>query len=107
MIYDHDNILARIIRNEIPRKVELESKYTIAIHDINPKAPIHILLIPKKQYISYSDFIYGASSIEIQDFMSCYKQIIKKYNAKHKHCTQSNNGTNQEIMHAHQHLLIY
>ncbi len=43
-----DSIFLKIIRREIPATIEFEDDEVIAIHDINPVAPIHILIIPKK-----------------------------------------------------------
>src|SRR5438477_330387 len=40
-------LFCRIIRKEIPAKVVLESEQALAFRDINPQAPVHILVIPK------------------------------------------------------------
>ena len=45
--YDESNIFARILRGEIPSKQVYEDEYALAFHDINPQAPVHILVIPK------------------------------------------------------------
>jgi len=42
-----DTIFSKIIRKEIPAKVVYESKDVLAFRDVNPQAPIHILIIPK------------------------------------------------------------
>jgi histidine triad (HIT) family protein len=41
-------ILQKIIAREIPAKIAHEDEHCIAIHDINPQAPVHVLVIPKK-----------------------------------------------------------
>ena len=43
--YDPANIFARILRGEVPCKMVLESAHSLAFHDINPLAPIHVLVI--------------------------------------------------------------
>ncbi len=43
-----DCIFCKIIKGEIPSRVEKETANLLAIHDTNPKAPIHLLIIPKK-----------------------------------------------------------
>ena len=41
-----DNIFAKIIRKEIPAKIVFEDDRTVAFRDNNPKAPVHILVVP-------------------------------------------------------------
>lgn len=41
-------IFQKIIEREIPAKLAHEDEHCIAIHDINPQAPVHVLIIPKK-----------------------------------------------------------
>ena len=43
-----DNIFAKIIRKEIPAKIVYEDERALAFRDIDAKAPIHILIVPKK-----------------------------------------------------------
>ena len=54
--YDDSNIFARILRGELPCKKVYEDEHALAFHDINPLAPIHILVIPKGAYVSWDDF---------------------------------------------------
>lgn len=66
--YDPSNIFARILRGEIPNKTVLESAHTLAFHDINPSAPVHVLVIPKGPYVTFDHFAAEASAEEIVDF---------------------------------------
>jgi histidine triad (HIT) family protein len=43
-----DTIFGKIIRKEIPAKIVLENDRVLAFRDINPQAPVHILIIPKR-----------------------------------------------------------
>jgi histidine triad (HIT) family protein len=45
--YDNGNIFAKILRGELPAKKVYEDEWVLAFHDINPLAPVHILVIPK------------------------------------------------------------
>ena len=54
--YDRTNIFARILRSEIPCKKVYEDDFALAFHDINPLAPVHVLVIPKGEYVSNADF---------------------------------------------------
>ena len=56
MAYDRDNIFAKILRGEIPCQRVYEDDHALAFHDINPLAPVHVLVIPKGDYVSMDDF---------------------------------------------------
>ena len=63
--YDETNIFARILRGELPSTKVYEDEFAVALHDINPLAPTHILVIPKGAYVSWDDFSERASDAEI------------------------------------------
>src|SRR5690606_737702 len=65
MAYDDNNIFAKILRGEIPCKKVHEDEHTLAFDDINPQAPVHVLVIPKGKYVSMTEFAEGASDAEI------------------------------------------
>ena len=48
MAYDDNNVFAKILRGDIPAKKVYEDEYALAFHDIAGKAPVHVLVIPKK-----------------------------------------------------------
>ena len=50
-----DNIFAKIIRKEIPAKIVYEDERALAFRDIDAKAPIHILIVPKKDIARVSE----------------------------------------------------
>ena len=62
--YDDQNIFARIIRGEIPCKKVLETEHALAFHDIQPQAPVHVLVIPKGRYVNADHFGSAASEAE-------------------------------------------
>jgi diadenosine tetraphosphate (Ap4A) HIT family hydrolase len=63
--YDESNVFAKILRGELPCKKVYEDDHALAFHDINPMAPVHILVIPKGPYVSWDDFSERASEAEI------------------------------------------
>jgi len=67
--YDDSNIFARILRGELPCKKVYEDEAALAFHDINPQAPVHVLVIPKGRYVSWADFATSASDAEIAGFI--------------------------------------
>ena len=65
--YDDTNIFSKILRGEISCEKVFESEYTLAFRDIYPKAPTHVLVIPKKHYVSLNDFSAKADIEEFSD----------------------------------------
>lgn len=76
--YDPGNIFARILRGEIPSKTVYEDKWVLAFHDINPQAPVHVLVIPKGAYVSWDDFSAKASAEEIAGFIRAVGQVARE-----------------------------
>lgn len=50
-----DNIFLKIIEKKIPAKILFEDDQCLAFHDINPQAPVHVILIPKKVIPTHAD----------------------------------------------------
>ena len=67
--YDKQNIFAKILRGEIPCRKVFEDEWALAFDDINPQAPVHVLVIPKGAYVSWDDFSAKASDVEIAGFV--------------------------------------
>ena len=51
----HDTLFTKIIRREIPAEIVYEDDLTLAFKDINPQAPVHLLVIPKKPIPKLAD----------------------------------------------------
>jgi histidine triad (HIT) family protein len=75
--YDDSNIFARILRGELPCKKVYEDGHALAFHDINPLAPVHILVIPKGPYVSWDDFSERASDEEISGFVRAIGKVAR------------------------------
>jgi histidine triad (HIT) family protein len=50
-----DNIFLKIARKEIPAKIVYEDEYCVAFRDNNPKAPVHVLIIPRKEIRTHDE----------------------------------------------------
>src|SRR5260370_39166654 len=50
-----DNIFLKIANKEVPAKIVYEDEYCIAFHDITPKAPVHVLIIPRKEIRTHDE----------------------------------------------------
>lgn len=107
-MYDPKNIFARIIRGEIPCDKVYEDDVVLAFRDIAPKAPVHILVIPKGAYLDIVDFSTRASAAEIEGFFRAVAQISAEQNlTDHGFRSIANTGVHggQEVPHFHLHLL--
>lgn len=108
MAYDSNNIFARILKGEIPCKKVYEDNDILSFHDINPKAPVHVLVIPKGAYINYSEFAIQAPSDVQQRFHQMVSQIAQDLGLSETgYRLIMNCGTNggQEVPHFHVHIL--
>jgi len=76
--YDDSNIFARILRGELPSKTVYDDEHALAFHDINPQAPIHILVIPKGRYVSWDDFTAKGSDAEIAGFVRAVGHVARE-----------------------------
>ena len=109
MIYDKNNIFAKILRGEIPCKKVYENEYVLSFHDINPQKKIHILVIPKGEYIDLDDFNNKASEKEVIEFNKAITHIVRMLkisNQESGYRVLSNIGNNggQEVPHLHYHI---
>ncbi len=113
MAYDYDdqNIFAKILRGEIPCRRVLETEHSLAFHDINPQAPVHVLVIPKGKYVTYDHFAEAASEAEIADFTRAVAAAAKEAGAPQSvggngYRVLSNAGpdAHQEVPHLHFHI---
>jgi len=107
MHYDSNNTFNRIINKEIQASVILEDAQYIAFHDINPRATIHALILPKINCIDFEDFL---KCIQSPDQVKALFDFIVKVAAElgvteYKLITNKGRKAGQEIMHFHVHLL--
>jgi diadenosine tetraphosphate (Ap4A) HIT family hydrolase len=105
--YDPNNVFAKILRGEIPCKKVYEDDHVLAFHDINPQAPVHVLVIPKGAYVSWDDFSAKASDAEIAAFVRAAGAIARELGVDAKgYRVLANTGADggQEVPHFHLHL---
>jgi histidine triad (HIT) family protein len=107
MAYDDSNIFARILRGEVPCQRVYENDHALAFHDINPLAPVHVLVIPKGAYASMVDFSAKASSEEIAGFFRAVGETARQLGAVeggYRILANSGRDANQEVAHFHVHI---
>jgi histidine triad (HIT) family protein len=107
MAYDKNNIFAKILRGEIPCKKVYENDHVLAFHDINPQKKIHVLVIPKGEYIDLDDFNKKASEKEIIELNKAISHVSNLLGTSKKgYRVLSNIGLDggQEVPHLHYHI---
>ena len=78
MAYDSENVFAKILRREIPCNKVYEDDWALAFHDIQPQAPVHVLVIPKGAYVSMDDLSANASTDEIAGFFRAVGTVARQ-----------------------------
>jgi histidine triad (HIT) family protein len=102
-----DCIFCKISAGEIPSKKIYEDDKIIAFHDINPQAPVHIIIIPKKHIMSSVDDITPENSGIISDIFLAASKIAKQCGLNNGYRIINNCGKDgaQTVKHLHFHLL--
>jgi len=107
MAYDRSNVFARILRGELPCKRVYEDDHALAFHDINPLAPVHVLVVPKGEYASMDDFSATAPAEALAGFFRAVGETARRVGvAESGYRLLANSGVdaNQEVPHFHVHI---
>ena len=107
MTYDNDNVFAKILRGELPCDKVYENDHALAFKDIQPQAPVHILVIPKGPYISMDDFSENASDAEISEFFRVVGQVARDarvVETGYRMLANHGDDGRQEVPHVHVHV---
>ena len=105
--YDDQNVFAKILRGEIPSRKVFEDDWALAFHDINPQAPVHILVIPKGAYVSWDDFSAHASEAEIAGFVRAVGHVARDAGLVvpgYRLLANTGPNSHQEVPHLHVHV---
>ena len=102
-----DCIFCKIIKKEIPSEIVYEDERVIAFKDVNPAAPIHILVVPKKHIVNLLEV-----SKEDSDLISYMYQVINTIAIENgfaengfRVIVNCGKDSGQEVMHLHFHVL--
>ncbi len=97
-------IFCKIVTREIPSNTILEDDDFMAFHDLYPKAPVHILIIPKKHFNSFSD-VDGETMSKMTEFMKKVASKMGVDKSGYRLITNIGKDGGQEIFHLHFHML--
>jgi histidine triad (HIT) family protein len=101
----NDCLFCRIVRREIPAKVIHEDEHTVAFRDIDPKAPTHVLVIPKKHIATLND---ATDATLVGRLLIAAKEIAVAEgitDGGYRTVVNCGAGAGQTVFHLHQHLL--
>ena len=107
MNYDKNNIFAKILKGEIPCKRVFENDHVLAFYAVNPQKKIHVLVIPKGEYVDLDHFNSKASNKEIVELNKAITHVSNLLGARGKgYRTLTNIGSDggQEVPHLHFHI---
>ena len=102
-----DCIFCKIIDKKIPAKIELEEEKLMAIQDMNPQAPVHLLIIPKEHIARIDDLKGEAHVLLIGEMVDLARRLAGEKHIAKGYPLVLNNGAEagQSVFHIHLHLL--
>lgn len=103
-----ETIFSKIIRKEIPADIVFEDENVLAFRDINPKAPVHILIIPKVEIPSVTKINSKEHSELLGQLFDAANSIARDLGIDSdgfRLVINSGNNGGQEVYHLHIHLL--
>ena len=105
--YDPTNVFARILRGEIPCRRVFENEWALAFHDLHPRAPVHVLVIPKALYVSAADFFGQAPAEAVVGFCRAVAQVAAQLGLEadgYRLLANAGGHAHQEVPHFHVHI---
>lgn len=108
--YDNNNVFYKIIHKGLPATIVYEDEKILAFNDISPKAPIHILIVPKGEFICFDDFVERTSVEEVANFFKTVQKIAKDNglsDTAYRIVANCGEEAGQIVPHFHIHLMGY
>lgn len=108
MVYDANNVFAKIIRGELPCNEIYRDDKVLSFYDREPAAPVHALILPTGAYISFNDFVTQAPPEDVTYFFQKVQDIAKQLGlVEQGYRLISNHGVDasQMVPHFHVHVL--
>jgi histidine triad (HIT) family protein len=102
-----DCLFCKIIRKQIPAKIVHEDDETLAFDDVNPQAPVHTLIIPKKHVVAVQDCIAHDQGLLARLLVTCTNVAKQKGLSESGYRIVTNTGRDggQTVFHLHLHVL--
>lgn len=104
----NDCLFCKIAKGEVEAKVEWQDDQVMVIHDIHPKAPVHLLVIPKEHVMDSMNDIDDQHDVILHRMFMAARDMAQKFGsdkAGYKLLFNVGAGAGQSVMHLHLHLL--
>ena len=104
---NEDCIFCKIVEKELDAEIVLEDDDVVAFHDINGRAPVHVLVIPRRHVESLAEISELPDSLAKRLF-EVSREVAKKFGVEESgYAVRINNGPDagQEVFHLHLHVL--
>ncbi len=108
MIYDANNIFARIIRGEAPANKVFEDDEVLAFHNIAKAAPTHVLVIPKGDFVNFADFVKKTDADKVGNFFAKVAKVAAMLDLEgsgYRLISNIGSDASQSVPHFHVHIL--
>ncbi|MBL0691756.1 MAG: HIT domain-containing protein [SAR324 cluster bacterium] len=102
-----ETIFSKIIRREVPAKIVYQDDLVTAFHDINPQAPVHILIIPNEVIPTTND-VESSQASNLGTLFIVAAKLAKQFSISesgYRLIVNCNKDARQEVFHLHMHLL--
>ena len=100
-----DTIFTKIIEKKIPAKIAYEDEKYVAIHDINPQAPVHLLVIPRRAIATLNDLQPADAELIGGMFLVAQKLMRQLGHTDYRTVFNCGAGAGQTVFHIHLHVL--
>ncbi|MBC8106829.1 MAG: histidine triad nucleotide-binding protein [Anaerolineae bacterium] len=100
-----ETIFSKIIARQIPAKIAYEDERYIAIHDLQPAAPVHLLVIPKKAIATLNDLSLGDAELVGGMFLIARRLMNELGHSDYRTVFNCGAGAQQSVFHLHLHVL--
>lgn len=102
-----ETIFSRIVRKEIPAKIVYEDDVSMAFHDVNGQAPVHVLVIPKRQIDSLNEASVEDANLlgHLQIVVQKVARLLNVHESGYRVVMNCGRDGGQSVGHIHYHLL--
>ena len=100
-----ETIFAKIIAKQVPARIAYEDERYIAIHDIQPAAPVHLLVIPKREIPTLNDLTPADAELVGGAFLVAKKVMGELGHTDYRTVFNCGPGAQQSVFHLHLHVL--